>query len=210
MLKKESELLHLFAKEPWKSYTFTEVKKLSKKKSRSYIEQVIKKFVDGEILKKENVGKLPVYSLNISSVLARNFGGFVLEYYGWKKKHISYDDLQKIMKIIPYRSYVFIVTGSYARGRQTEGSDIDVVILIEDSSEPSRVYAELSHYCELNMPPIHLYVFRYNEFIEMLCNNEINYGKEIAKNSLILTGGEIYIKLMGEAIYNGFNDKRLA
>jgi predicted nucleotidyltransferase len=210
MLNKESELLHLFAKEPWKAYTFTEIKKTSRKKSKSYVDKVVKKFVDGKILRQANVGKLPVYSLNIGSAKARNFAGFVLEYYGWNKKHIPYNDLQKIIDMIPYRSYVFIVTGSYARGKQTKNSDIDVVILIEDSSEPKRVYAELSQYCQLNIPTIHLYVFKYSEFTEMLCNKEPNYGKEIAKNCLILAGGEVYIKLIEEAIENGFNDRRLA
>ncbi len=210
MLNKESELLHLFAKEPWKAYTFTEIKKTSKKTSKSYVDKVVKKFVDEKILKQTNVGKLSVYSLNIDSTKARTFAGFVLEYYGWSKKHIPYNDLQKMIRIIPYRSYVFIVTGSYASGKQTSNSDIDVVILTEDSSKPRRVYAELSQYCQLNIPPIHLYVFKYSEFIEMLCNKESNYGKEIAKNRLILAGGEVYIKLIEEAIENGFNDRRLA
>ena len=210
MLNKESDILYLFAKDPWKQYTFSEIKNLTKKKSKSYIDRVVNKFVNKEILQQTTVGKLRVYSLNINSTKARNFAGFVLEYYGWNKKHIPYMDLQKIMRMIPYRGFVFVVTGSYAKGTQTEKSDIDVVILIEDSSKSRRVYAELSQYCELNIPPIHLYVFKYNEFIEMLCNKEANYGKEIAKNRLILTGGEIYIKLMEEAIENGFNDKRLA
>ena len=153
---------------------------------------------------------MPVYSLDASSPLTRSFGGFVLEYYGWSKKHIPYQDLSKIIQMMPYNSYVFIITGSYARNRQNENSDIDAVILIEDSSEPKRVYAELSQKCELNIPPIHLYVFKYAEFIEMLCNEEANYGKEIAKNCLILTGGEIYLKLMEKAIKNGFNDKRIS
>ena len=210
MLNKESDILYLFAKEPWKVYTFSEIKKLTKKKSKSYIDRVIKKFVDNEILKHESIGKLPVYSLNTTSAKARVFAGFVLEHQGWDKKHIHYRDIQKIMRMIPYRGYVFIITGSYASDKQTETSDIDVVILIENSSEPKRVYAELSQRCELNIPLIHLYVFKYSEFVEMLCNKEANYGKEIAKNRLILVGGEIYIRLMEEAIENGFNDKRLA
>ena len=114
------------------------------------------------------------------------------------------------MRKIPNRSYVFIITGSYARGKQTQNSDIDAVILIEDSSEPGKVYAELSQYCKLSIPPIHLYVFKYSEFIEMLYNKESNYGKEISKNRLILAGGEVYIKLIEEAIEHGFNDRRLA
>ena len=57
----------------------------------------------------------------------------------------------------------------------------------------------------MNIPPIHLYVFRNREYIEMLSNKEANYGKEIARNNLILAGGQIHLKLISEAMQNGFN-----
>ena len=210
MLKKESDVLYCFTKQPWKKYTFTEIKKISKKKSKSYISVVIKKFVKERILKQETVGHLPIYSLNFASTKARVFAGFILEYYGWNKKYIPYDDLQRIIDKIPYKNYVFLITGSYANEKQTEKSDIDVVVLIEDVCEPKRVYAELSQSCELNIPPIHLYVFKNKEFIEMLLNKEANYGKEISKNCLVLTEGQVYINLIKEAIQNGFDGKHIS
>jgi hypothetical protein len=85
-----------------------------------------------------------------------------------------------------------------------------MVIVVDNSMETKRVYAELKLYCELNIPPIHLYVFKESEFLEMLLNNEANYGKEIALNNLILHGGQIYYKILAEAIKNGFNDKKLS
>ena len=205
MLKKESELLYLFAVEPWKKYTFTELKTASKKKSRSYIDAFIKKYAAANILKQERVGNLPVYSLNLNSTKAMNFAGFVLEHNAWNKKHIPYADLQKAIDKMPYKNFSFIITGSYAKAKQAVKSDIDAVILIEDSCEPKKVYAELSQICELNIPQIHLYVFKNREFIEMLCNKEPNYGKEIAKNCLVLTNGQVYIKLIQGAIENGYN-----
>ncbi len=210
MLNKESEILYCFAKEPWKKYTFTELKKNSGKKSKSYVEMVIKKFINEGIIKQSFVGHLPIYSLNLASTKARVFAGFVIEYYGWNRKNIPYSDLQAIDDKIPYKNHVLIVTGSYASGKQTKKSDIDVIVMVEDSSEPKKIYAELSQYCELNIPQIHLYVFKHSEFKEMLCNREGNYGKEIAKNCLILTGGQVYIKLIGEAMENGFDDKYLS
>lgn len=205
MLKKEAEILYWFAKEPWKKYTFTELRKASGKKSRSYMASVLDRFDKNRILKREPFGHLQVYSLNMDSTKARTFAGFALEFYGWNKKHIPYEDLQRIIDRIPNQDYVFIITGSYAKGKQTEKSDIDVVVLIDDNAEAKRVYAELSYYCELNIPQIHLYVFRHKEFIEMLCNKDENYGKEIAKNNLILAEGQVFIKLIYEAIRNGYN-----
>lgn len=205
MLKKESEILYWVAKEPWKKYNFTELQRISKKKSRSYLASVLGKLVKDKILKKESLGHIPIYILNLASAKAEVFAGFVLEYHAWNKKHIPYGDLQKIIDKIPYKDYVFIITGSYVKEKQTEKSDIDVVVLIEDCAEPKRVYAELSHYCELNIPSIHLYVFRHKEFIKMLCDKEENYGKETAKNNLILAGGQVYFKVINEAMQNGYN-----
>jgi len=210
MLKKESEILYCFAVRPWESFTFTELKKASKKKSRSYLEGVLKKFVKEGILKKDSVGRLPIYSLNIASAKARVYAGFVLEHSGWNRKNIPYVDLQKIIDKIPYENYIFIITGSYSKGTETKKSDIDIIIIVEDSSEPKKVYAELAHACELNIPKIHLYVFRNSEFIKMLSNKEANYGKEIVKNFLVLSGGQVFMKLIKEAVENGFNGKYLS
>jgi len=88
---------------------------------------------------------------------------------------------------------------------QRKYSDIDVVILIENSIEPKKVYAELSYYCDMSIPKIHLYVFRKSEFLEMLLSKEANYGKEIVKNNILLFGAEHYYKIFGEAVENGFN-----
>jgi len=201
MLNKESEILYSFAREPWTNFTFSSL--MERKKSKSYLASVLKKFVDEKVLKKVLVGRLPVYSLNLSSAKSRVYAGFVLEHEGWNKKHIPYDSL--LIDKIPTKDYVFLITGSYAKGKQSKESDIDAVIIIDDSVDPKKVYAELSHYAELNIPQIHLYVFRNREFIAMLKSREANYGKEIVKNNLILTGGQIYLELVEEAIENGFH-----
>ncbi len=209
MLKKEYEVLLQFVREPWKRLTFKEVKKLSGKKSESYVYNSLKGFVRQGILKEEHAGNVVLYYPDIKSLKAQSYAGFVSEYIAWSKKHIPYKDLQKIAEKIPAAFYIFIIAGSYARNTQKETSDIDVAIIVGDSEEPKKVYAELNLACELNIPQIHLYAFRKSEFLQMLLNNEANYGKEIAKNNLILYGGEEYYMIMHEAIENGFDGKKL-
>lgn len=209
MLRKEAGLLYLFASKPWKAYTESELKNSYGTNSKSYVEQFIEKYVKEGILKVEPIGRFTSYSLNLSAIKARIYAGTVLEFIGWSKRNVPYDDIQAAIDKIPYSSHITLITGSYAKGNQNEKSDIDVVVIIEDSCEPKKVYAELKLHSELNIPPIHLYVFRNSEFIEMLKNKELNYGKEIAKNCLILSQGQTYLKLIDEAIKNGFNGKSL-
>ena len=209
MLKKEYEILSQFVKEPWKKLTFKEVKILSKKKSESYVYNSLKKFVKENILKEERAGNVILYSLDLTSLKSQIYTGFISEHIAWNR-NLPYKDLQNISKKIPTEFYIFIITGSYAKNKQKETSDIDVVIIIDDSAEPKRVYAQLNMACELNIPQIHLYVFKKSEFLQMLLNSEANYGKEIVKNNLILYGGEIYYKILNEAMENGFNNKKLS
>lgn len=207
MLKKESEILKIFAKEPWKKFTFTDIKNITGNKSKSYLEKSIKKFLKEELIIKEMIGRIPLYALNMNKTKAINYAGFILEDDGWSKKQIPYNDIDEFIRKTPTKDYVFIITGSYAKNKQNNDSDIDVVILVEDAVDTKMVYAQLSHKAELNIPIIHLYVFKNEEFLQMLKNKEPNYGKEIAFNNIILSGGQIYIKLIKEAIDYGFTGK---
>jgi hypothetical protein len=101
--------------------------------------------------------------------------------------------------------YTLLVTGSYARGAQKKDSDLDMVLICEDSSDPKSVQAELRHQCEMNIPQIHLYVFRKSELVSMLLDKKANYGKEACKNNLVLVGGQEYFRMLGEEISHGFN-----
>lgn len=146
-----------------------------------------------------------LYTLNFESLKARAYAGFVSEHVAWSQKHIPYRDIEKVSKGIPTEFYILIITGSYARRTQRPDSDLDMVIICDDSLNPKRIQADISQDCNLNILPIHLYVFRKKEFLEMLTNKEENYGKETANNNLIFSGGKEYYGIINEAIQNGFN-----
>ncbi|MFH1127535.1 MAG: nucleotidyltransferase domain-containing protein [archaeon] len=205
MLKKEYEILYEFAKSPWKKFTEREIKQATKKKSESYVYNTLKKFSKNGILTEQKAGNVTLYSLNVNSSKACAYAGFCSEYTGWDKKHIPYLDLEKITAKTSAGFSIFIVTGSYAKGTEKKDSDIDIVLITEDCIDTKKIYADLRYMCEMNIPQIHLSVFRKSEFIGMLLDKKPNYGKEIAKNNLLLFGGENYYRIIGEAIKNGFN-----
>jgi len=205
MIRKENEVLRPLIKEPWKKLTFKEIKQYSKKKSESYVFTTLKKFVKEKILEEEKAGNVTLYRFSLKNPKAQAYAGFIAEYLAWNEKHLPMDDLKRIISKIPTGFFTFLVTGSYAKKTQRKDSDIDVVVICDSSADPKKVYAELNHECEMSMPPAHLYVFRESEFLLMLNNDEQNYGKEIAKNLLLLCGGESYFRIMSEAIKHGFN-----
>ena len=204
MLSKEYEILIPFIEKPWLKATFRQIKEASGKRSNSYVYNILRKYVKQNLLSEETAGNVIPYKLNLANLKTQVYAGFVSEYIAWQKKHLPLDDLQNIALKCPASFFTLLVSGSYAKNRQKKDSDIDVVIICDNSVEPKKIYAELKHACETNIPPIHLYVFRKSEFLEMLINDEANYGKEISKNNIILLGGEQYFRIMSEAIKHGF------
>jgi len=204
MLTKERNILEPFAKEAWKKFTFKEIKKLSHNKSDNYVHTVLKRFVTSEILQEQRIGNNLIYSLskNVSSL---NTIGFVVEYKAKNTRYILHQNIQKLINKLKTAFYIFIITGSYAKGRQKETSDLDIVIICDNKQEPNAILSQIKLESELMVPEIHPYIFTQEQFYQMLTTKEENYGKEIARNNLIITGGKPYYSILMEAIEHGFN-----
>ena len=197
MINNSSKILYLFAREPWRKFTFKEIKKLSKSKSESYVYDVIKKFVKDNVLQQEKAGNVIQYSASKSQNAI-----FYLSTASEQQALKETQEIEELQKIIPAKLYTLIVTGSYANKKQTQKSDLDIVLICD--IDKKKVYSELRHFCEMSIPKIHLYVFSPIEFESTLLDKEANYGKEIAKNNLIIAGAEAYFRIIMEAIKNGF------
>jgi len=204
MLTKRYSIIKCFGKEPWKSLTFKQIKKLSKNKSDNYVHTALKKLVKHKILNQDNIGNSIVYSL-ASNTFALSTIGYISEYESNNAKHIPLKNINKILEKIRTSFYVFLITGSYASKKQKKLSDLDIVIICDDSKNPSTIISQINLECETLLPSIHPYVFTESQFYEMLINKEENYGKETAKNNLIITGAEQYYRILMRAIEHGFN-----
>ena len=204
MLTKEHKIIEVFIEEPWKSLTFNQVKKLSKNKSDSYVHKALKQFVKEGTLKQQKVGNNIIYSIN-DSIFALNTIGFISEYKANKAAYLPYKNIQKIINKIKTSFYALIITGSYAKKQQKTTSDIDIVIICDDRQNPNVILSQIKLESELMAPEAHPYVFTQSQFYEMLINKEENYGKETARNNLIITGAKQYYEILMEAIKNGFN-----
>jgi len=194
-----------FTREPWKSLTYRDIQKISKKKSRSYVYKALKRLLQEKIIKSETVGKSILYSMNINSIYTQNYMAF-LEEFAAGTSNLPLQILSnlgaKIALITPF--YALLVTGSYAKKTQTKKSDLDIIVICDDRVNPRDIYAELKLESELSIPKVHLYVFTKKQFLEMLLSKKENYGKEIARHHMIFRGGSAYYSILAEAIQNGF------
>lgn len=192
----------MFVKNPTITYLFKEVKDYIGSKSESYTYDSLKYFVKEGILTKEKKGGLGIYKI-ANTPKAISFLSMAAEYEAWNKKKVPIDIIHELVKKINVNFFALLVTGSYAKGNRTSKSDIDVILIVQNDAK--KISSRLRHFCEMNIPQIHLYVFTDEEFKQMLLDEKHNYGKEAVKNNLIFYGAEIYYKILFEAMKNGFS-----
>ncbi|HLC53878.1 MAG TPA: nucleotidyltransferase domain-containing protein [Candidatus Nanoarchaeia archaeon] len=206
ILNEKHKITKAFLQKPWKKLSYSEIRKISGKKSKSYIYHALSNLMHGSIVQTQQVGKSFLYGLNLDSIQTQAYLGFLSEYLAWQETHVPNEIVEtlarKARKVTPF--FVFIVTGSYAKKTQTKKSDLDVTIVCDDSINPKAIEAEIDLEGKTSRPQVHYFVFRKKEFLEMLTNDEQNYGKEVARHNLIFFGGDIYFNILNEALQHGF------
>ncbi len=206
IFNEEHKIGKAFLEKPWKKLTYLEVRKLSGKKSKSYIYRALNHLMHNEIIMTEQVGRSLLYYPTLNFLQTQSYLGSLNEHLSWQATHIHSNILErladKIIKITPF--FILIVAGSYANRTQTKKSDLDVVIICDDKINPKTIMAEIKLESVMSIPQVHPFVFTKKEFLEMLTNKGINYGKEVVNNNMIFFGGENYYNIINEAIQHGF------
>ncbi len=202
MLKKSYRILEVFVKNPTITYLFGDVKDYIGSKSESYTYNSLKFFVKEGILTKEKKGGLGIYKI-VNTPKAISFLSMATEYKAWNKKDFPADSIYGLVEKININFFALLVVGSYAKDKQTQKSDLDILLIVPNDAK--KISSRLRHFCEMSIPPIHLYVFTDEEFKQMLLDKKHNYGKEAVKDNLIFYGAEAYYKILFEAMKNGFS-----
>ena len=88
--------------------------------------------------------------------------------------------------------FIAILFGSYAKGKQTKSSDIDICIICDNKD----ITKEINNKISLLPLDLHIIDFTSKEFLDMLKTTDFNVGHEIKKNNIILHGIENYYNLI--------------
>lgn len=103
--------------------------------------------------------------------------------------------LKDIFNSINNTFFIFIIFGSYAKGKTTASSDLDLLVIVNKKEDIKNIEDEIRR--------IHtkvkksLITITANEFQEMIKNREeLNIGNEARKNHIILHGAENYYQLL--------------
>ena len=147
------------------------------------------------ILEKENLLRITRAGNSTICEFAYNFNNKVYEteYYRamdlFKNKNfqIIYNRLAELNF-----AFIALIFGSYAKGKTTKHSDIDILSIGGDQKEIKNT---------LNLLPdkIHLTSINYEEFIHMAKRKEFTVVSEAIKNNIIIIGIEEYYRLLRNA-----------
>lgn len=203
---KELEIVDLFRKNLFLNPTIREIMKLIKTKSYNWTHHAVLKLAHENIINLTKKGSSQICTISLENQKTLSYLGLLEENIALNAK---IPHIETLFELMPKVFHILLITGSYANKTFTKKSDIDVVVIIEQKEEKKWLQNTLSNKGELLIPALHPYVFTREEFMEMLINKELNYGKEIAKKHLILTGAELYFKIIREAIDHGYKNQTL-
>lgn len=203
LTKEEIKIIDVFRKDLFKDYTIMELMRKIPKNSYNWVFQAVKKLNKEGIIIMRKKGKSNLCSINLHNNITLIYFSF-LEKLIVNSKKLPRENISELINSIPLCYFTFIISGSYAGGKATKKSDLDVVVLVEDGIDVKKILTILKNKGELMIPEVHPYVFTKSEFLQMLLSDEENYGKQIFKNRLILFGTENYYLIIKKAIKNGF------
>ncbi|MFA6073598.1 MAG: nucleotidyltransferase domain-containing protein [Candidatus Woesearchaeota archaeon] len=200
--KNEIEILDLFRKDIFLKKTIREMSILLKK-SYPKVYDAAKKLERRKAITLEKVGGSSLCNMLLSkeSISLLSF----LDEQEAISKNIP--GIEKILEFKEFYDDIIIVAGSYAKGKHTSKSDIDIVVIAKEKiTQKQKLLENLTLTFH---PEVHPLVFSYENFKEMLLDKNETFAKQVFKNKIIFRNTERYYLLIDEAIENGFRRENL-
>jgi predicted nucleotidyltransferase len=191
--KTEIRAMELFASRILGSFTIREVSRLIKKDLK-IVHTSIKLLMKKGFLIEEKNGLRLNYKASIQDIA---YIENIRKESFLKKNPLIKNHVEGFIKKSKNKLFVLIVFGSYASGKQTKKSDIDLLAIIPkyDEGFEREINARLS----LSKDRFHINVIDQESFREMIDKREeTNVINETLNNHILLYGAEGYYSLLGE------------
>ena len=188
-METENKIIGLFIEEK----SPKTIREISKKIKSDYkiTHTATQRLLEKDILTSKRIGKSSLCELNNSY-----YGVEIYESENKRKDNLLKNkDLKQlfneIMSKVKSSFFIFLIFGSYAKGKSTKSSDIDILFVSNESGFEEKISGILS------LLPIktHALVFTEEEFIRMKDSKKSNVVKEAIENNVILYAIENYYRL---------------
>lgn len=193
-IRLELKIVDLLARNPEEKYSINEIAKILSE-HYSFVHKITNKLIKDKIILKEKIGKSHICSLNIQN--EKTIALIILSEIERKEKFFNsnkelkliFDDFVKSVKSkISVES--IILFGSYAKGIQTQKSDIDLLIISDKKNKVDRCARDI--YAKYGKE-INAVIMTSNDFRGQKNKPLI---KEIINNHCIIVGTNKFIEML--------------
>jgi predicted nucleotidyltransferase len=196
------KILDVWNKNIFGEFSISEIMRRTGKKTKPWIFNGLKKLSNANLIIQRRKGNINLYMLDVRNPMLIQTLQFMEAQKTYNFPRL--DVIRKMIDRIPVKCYCIIVFGSYAEGKQTKDSDLDICFLIESESDGKKIKPHFNDIKLSSSVDIDDHYITFGDFIKMLLREEENLGKQIFRNHKIFFCADIYYKLIVEAYKNGF------
>lgn len=201
--KKQLKILEAFKENIFRESSYKEVGQRSKEKSNNTLQKAIRQFLKEKLIIEKKVGTSKLYSINIENEKVYDYLS-LLKFEGLPKE-VEYSIKELREEIEKYTLfYSLVIFGSYADGKYTNKSDLDVCILIPEKALEKDMKIALNISSNKSLLKLDPYIFTLDEFLQMLKDKSENLGKQIARKNKAIQNINIFYKFVKKGMENGF------
>lgn len=206
LTKNQIKILKVFREDIFEELTFKQIKEKSRQKSNNIPLLALREFKKDNLVSMKKTGNVTAYSLNLENNLTLSYLNLMNDIEINEGKVLPKRIMQELQARISKHSNFFIlmIFGSYAKGRVTKKSDLDIAVIIEDENSRKEVTPYIETIKRREIIKIDYHIFTEKEFIEMLKTEPENVGKEIYRENVVYYGLIEYLNLI-RRVKNGSN-----
>lgn len=171
------------------------IREIARKTNLDYKQahSAVQKLVKNKVLLKERHANLDLCSLNFKNDLTTIYYVEMLRKDEFLQKQkelgIFFTDIKKKIKEL---SYLLLVFGSFAKGRETKHSDLDLLIVAPNKNIGEEIERVINGQALFLKRKIQCLILDEKDFLDNLSSKKLNVVVEAFKNHLILNGVEIF------------------
>jgi len=203
LTEKQFNIFKVFARRPFAEYSRKSIKQESKEKSNNTLALTINTLKKEGVLIERIIGRTGLLTLNHNNSRTALYIALCNTKRIEKSVALSIQQLKNELEAVtPF--YSLVIFGSYATGKQTQKSDVDIAIFFDGDERRKNIIASLNS-AKLKAPlDIDAHAISRTEMVEMLTNNEENLGKQIARKHVAVHNHQIFYDIVQEGMKHGF------
>ncbi len=203
LTSKQLQIFSVFIQNPFREYSFGEIKQYSGEKSNSVTQNAIKRFLCEKLVTERKIGTSKLYTINHENEAVYHYFELVLQEK--LPEPVKRSVLILKSEIEKYTIfYSIVVFGSYADNTSKRSSDLDIAIMIPDKTYERNMKIAVNSGSNKSPLQLDVQIITTDDFLEMLRVDYANVGKEIARKNLALHNSNIFYKIVRMGIGNGF------